>query len=53
MKTKNIRIFLPLLLLTLTPFLMADMGPKPSAEYEIIYELSPAPGTGQLRPLSV
>jgi hypothetical protein len=31
------------LILVLTPFLMADMGPKPTAEFEIIYQINPIP----------
>ncbi|MFN2145282.1 MAG: hypothetical protein ACK2T7_08000 [Anaerolineales bacterium] len=43
MKKNKFSFLLPLILLILTPLLMADMGPKPTAEFTIIYEVSPAP----------
>lgn len=43
MKLTKIKTFLPLLLLILTPFLMADVGPKPTAEFEILYLIEPHP----------
>jgi hypothetical protein len=43
MKKNTTRLLLPFLLLILVPLLMADMGPKPSAEFEIIYEVNPVP----------
>jgi len=43
MITRKFRLILPLLLLILTPFLMADTGPKPSSEFVIIYQTTPAP----------
>lgn len=43
MKNIKIKKIIPLILLIITPLLMADLGPKPSAEFEIIYEVSPQP----------
>ncbi len=42
MRGKN-RIFPILLILLLAPLLMADTGPKPSAVFEIEYEIEPIP----------
>ncbi|MBN2043534.1 MAG: hypothetical protein JW757_00835 [Anaerolineales bacterium] len=39
---KNLKI-LSLILLMLTPFLIADVGPKPTADFEIIYQVNPVP----------
>ena len=43
MKKNKTTLLLALILLLLTPLLMADMGAKPTAEFEIIYQTSPAP----------
>ncbi|MCB2178680.1 hypothetical protein KQH61_04615 [bacterium] len=41
--TKNFRYLPLLLLLLLTPLLMADTGPKPSATFELEYAIEPIP----------
>jgi hypothetical protein len=43
MNFTKIKPFLPLLLLIMTPFLMADVGPKPTAEFEILYLIDSPP----------
>lgn len=41
--SKKHLLFLSLVLIALSPLLKADMGPKPTMTFEIIYEVSPEP----------
>lgn len=43
MSRKRFQLILTVILLILTPLLMADVGPKPTAEFEIEYQIEPVP----------
>ena len=43
MRNKTRLLLLTLLLLAFAPLLMADAGPKPAMDFELEYEISPAP----------
>ncbi|HKJ26664.1 MAG TPA: hypothetical protein VJ965_03415 [Anaerolineales bacterium] len=43
MPSRNRLLLLSLVLLILSPFLMADMGPKPGMDFELFYDISPVP----------
>jgi hypothetical protein len=43
MAAKKHYLLISIVLLTIAPLLMADMGPKPAMDFEIIYKISPVP----------
>ena len=43
MKIKKHNLLIVVIVLALTPLLMADMGPKPSMDFELEYDISPIP----------
>lgn len=49
MSTRRRFLFLSLILIAITPLLMADMGPKPSMDFALDYEISPTPNIEAVR----
>lgn len=43
MKTRTPILLLTVVLVLLAPMLMADLGPKPSASFDLVYEIKPVP----------